>query len=210
MIFVSSFRPYDGCPEEVWENQIAANRSWNRIAEKIFYFNDRDPRMASDKTMFLPTQGRPAIKTMAAFCGQLAGWSAILNADIVIPQSFRRVEDVLLAGDKACAVSKRYNMVEGDPSTGKVTDNGLDFFAANAPVWKLAGETIADDYRLGRIIWDTWMVNFFMFKFGNFCYDITPSRVVFHPIHDGRQDQNWDYNKNDEILKKNNWPFHEI
>jgi hypothetical protein len=160
--------------------------------------------------MFLPTKGKPTIKAMAAFCGQLAGWSCILNADIVVPQNFRRVEDVLLAGDKACAISKRYNMVDDDQSAAKITDNGLDFFAANAPVWKLAAETINDDYRMGRIVWDTWMVNFFMFKFGNYCHDITPSRVVFHPLHDGRTDQNWEFNKNDEVLKKNNWPFHEI
>ncbi len=89
-------------------------------------------------------------------------------------------------------------------------DLGLDFFAATPTVWKAAAEKIPAEFTLGRIAWDNWMLNFFMSEFGNYCFDITPSRVVFHPQHEDREDQNWDFPKKDPYIVRNNWPFHVI
>ena len=211
MIAVSSFRPFDGCPENIWQQQIAANRSWTSLFQRIFYFNQRDQRMTSAKTAFLPTNGKPAIKTMAAFCAGLNDWSCIVNADIVIPSNFRRVEEQLRGQPAGCAVSRRYTLPpDGDTASARLTDLGLDFFAATPVVWKAVAEEIPAGFRLGRIVWDNWLVNFFMAKFGNHCYDLTPSRVVFHPLHENREDQTWDFPKDDPYLLKNNWPFHSI
>ena len=211
MIFVSSFRPFKNCPPEIWDQQVTANRSWVQVVPQVFYFNEREPRMADAKVAFLPTQGKPSIKQMAAFCAGLNDWSAIINADIYVPQSFRRAEDALRGRQSGCAISRRYTLdSSGDPSTGALRDNGLDFFAATPSVWKLAAEKIDPGFTLGRIVWDNWMLNFFMAEFGNYCYDLTPARVIFHPTHQDRVDQNWDVPKADPYLQKNNWPFHSI
>lgn len=215
MIIISSFRPYEGCPPAIWEQQTAANRSWVRIFDQIIYFNDAEPRMAaSNKVMFLPTTGKPSIKKIVKFASGLNDWSAIVNADIVIPSNFRRVEDALRGRPAACAISRRYTLTpDGDTTAAQLApgDNGLDFFAATPAVWKLAAEKIPDGFCLGRIVWDTWMLNFFMGEFGNHCYDVTPARVVFHPQHEDRTDQNWDFPKTDPYLTKHGfWPFHSI
>lgn len=212
MIFLSSFRPQANCPDEIWEHQIAANRSWTRVAESIFYFNKLDLNLRSTKTAFIGnSDDKPSIRQLAAFAGGMNSWVAILNADIVIPQAFRRVEDAIRSRACACVVSRRYNIaVDGDQSQAKVTDHGLDFFAATPHVWKAVANEIPDDFKMGRIVWDNWLINFFMLHYGNFCYDITPARVVFHPLHEHREDQNWEFNKNDPVLRKNNWPFHSI
>ena len=214
MIIVSSFRPHDDCPKANWEQQIAANRSWTKLFPQICYFNNRDQRMSSSKTMFLPTKGKPSIKTMATFCGKLTDWSAIVNADIVIPSNFRRVEDAMRGRPCACAISKRYTLPsDGDPAGAQMVagDLGLDFFAATPEVWKKAGEAIPKEFTLGRIVWDNWILKFFMSEYGNYCHDLTPSRVIFHPQHEGRVDQNWEFPKDDPYLKKrDNWPFHVI
>jgi hypothetical protein len=49
-----------------------------------------------------------------------------------------------------------------------------------------------------------------MLNFGNFCYDLTDSKICLHPLHDGRADQTWDCPRNNEIMRKNQWPFHSL
>jgi hypothetical protein len=213
MLIISSFRPHDGCPAEIWEQQLAANRSWQLIAPQIFYFNQPDARLRSKKTAFLPTKGKPSIKAMTAFCGGLNDWSAIVNADIVIPLNFRRVEEQLRGRGGACAICRRYTLPpDGNPAKAVLlnTDRGLDLLAAAPNVWKAASERIPPEFCMGRIVWDNWMVNFFMSEFGNHCYDLTPSKVCLHPQHEGRVDQNWRFPMDNPMLKKNNWPFHVV
>ena len=211
MIAVSSFRPFDGCPKTIWQHQITANRSWERIFNQIFYFNDRDQRMHSAKTVFLPCKEKPTIKAIAGFCGGLNDWSCLVNADIIIPPNFRRVEEALRSNLAGCAVSRRWTVLEdGDTSKARLVDYGLDFFAATPMIWKKVAEKIPTDFRLGRIVFDNWLVNFFMSEFGNYCYDVTGSRVVFHPQHEDRVDRNWSWPKDDPILARNSWPFHAI
>lgn len=169
--------------------------------------------MRSAQTVFLPTAGKPSIKNLANFCGALNDWSCIINADIVLTQQFRRMEDQLRSHQAACCVSRRYQLPpDGDTGAASLqpADHGLDFFAATPAVWRAAGAKIDPAYSLGRNLWDNWMVNFFMAEFGNFCFDLTPARVIFHPQHEDRVDQNWDAPKDDPILKRNNWPFHSI
>ena len=123
MIIVSSFRPFETCSNTVWLQQEAANRSWVRLFDRIFYFNHSDPRMKSAKTAFLPTNGKPSIKKMAAFGGGLNDWSCLVNADIVIPQNFRRVEEALRGQPAGCAVSRRYTLpADGDTATARLTE----------------------------------------------------------------------------------------
>jgi hypothetical protein len=236
---ISSYRPFDGCSPEIWENQITANRSWmNAVgsektpknqfssdkafenpvgtSERIFYFNERDQRMSSAKTVFLPFRSKPPIKTMARFAAGLGGWTALINADIILTLNFRRVELELNNKLAACAVSRRFTLVRttgpiiADYSNARITDNGVDFFAATPKVWEKVAADMPPEFLLGKTAWDRYLVNFFMLHFGNYCYDLTDSKICLHPLHEDRADQTWDCPHNNEIMRKNQWPFHSL
>lgn len=239
MNILSSYKVFDACPPKIWENQIVANRSWlNSVAsektpknqfssdaafenpvgtqERIFYFNERDQRMSSAKTIFLPHKTKPTVKSMAGFAAGLGGWTALINADIILTLNFSRVEKELLNKLAACAVSKRFTVIRttgpiiADYSAARVTDNGVDFFAATPAVWQKVADDIPPEFLFGKKGFDTYLVNHFMLNFGNFCYDLTDSKICLHPLHNDRSDQNWDVPRNNEVMRKNNWPFHSL
>ena len=239
MTLLSSYRPFTGCPDAIWENQTVANRSWlNAVAaektpknqfssdvafenpvgtqERIFYFNERDQRMSSAKTVFLPFKSKPPVKTMAQFAAGLGGWSALVNADIILTLNFRRVERELNNKLAACAVSRRFTVIRttgpiiADYSAARVTDNGVDFFAATPKVWERVAADMPPKFLFGKKYFDAWLVNYFMLNFGNFCYDFTDSKICLHPLHEDRTDQNWEPPRDNEVMRKNQWPFHSL
>lgn len=188
MIAVSSFRPLDEDPE-YRDNQIAAHRTWQAHFERIVYFNPPDTRLDSTSTGFrILANDFPTIRELCHYCGYGSSWCAILNADIVIGQLFRLVESKLMTVRARCAVSARWNF---DPKVGthdaRVTDNGLDFFAAAPDIWRRAASEVPPCFRIGHNLWDTWMLGFFKRVAGQHCWDITRQRVIFHPIHGGRR-----------------------
>lgn len=193
MILVTSARPFDQDPTgEYTRNQLAAKCSWERVADAIVYFNDFEPRLASPKTRFIPSEQFPRIMDMAEVCAMQPGWTAIVNSDIVLGPKFPIVEHKLKHKQATCAASWRY---EFDPARGIESaasdrlphDNGVDFFAATQPVWKKIYEAVDERLRIGCIFWDTWLMSFFAtFEMSHY-WDISPARVIFHPRHDGRK-----------------------
>lgn len=188
MIFVSSARPFNQDPSgEYTRNQLAAKHSWDSVASAIVYFNDYEPKLANNKTWFINSEPYPRILDLCEFCACQNEWCAILNADIVIGSNFPSVEAKLKARKATCASSWRYNF---DPAigiqSGVKNDNGIDFFAATPEVWRIAYDLCQEQLRLGSGYWDGWMLSVFgTFAAAGF-WNLTASRVIFHPNHNGR------------------------
>lgn len=185
-------------------NQLRAKESWNRYAQSIVYFNDPQPQLASPKTWFIDSEPYPRIKDILEFCIEQDDWCAILNADIVLGPKFPAVEAKLKAKNATCASSWRFNF---DPArgieSGVHNDNGIDFFAATPEVWGMAYELCQEELRLGSGYWDGWMLS----VFGTFSplgfYNITPSKVIYHPNHGNRvHGPHFDITK----IKIHQWP----
>lgn len=188
MILLSSIRQFskDGTGE-YQRNQLAAKATWERVASKIVYFSAREPSLDSTKTIWIPSDEYPQILTLCEFAGQQNEWCAILNADIVLAQHFPIVEAKLKARKAMCASSWRYNF---DPAvgidSGVKDDEGLDFFAAVPAVWQKDYELVDERLRLGSGFWDSHTLSVFCTFFASNFWNITNSRVIFHPRHGGR------------------------
>lgn len=189
MIFVSSLRNFTDPASEYGRNQIAAFKSWSKVAEAIVYFNATpQPEMESPITCWLPSEEYPRIMDMAECCASQPGWSCIINADIVVTPHISSVEQKLKHRKAIAASSWRHTF---DPARGleprQRTDNGLDFFMATPEFWRKVYAAIPESLRIGTQMWDQWMLAFFsMYAVSGF-YDITPSRCICHPNHEGRK-----------------------
>ncbi len=187
MIAVSSFRPWTDPDGEYAVNQTAAFKSWKQHFETIVYLNDPQLELVSEKTVFMNSEPFPRIVDLAEVCVHHSGWSAIINADIVIGPNFPLAYSKLKSKKGCAAASWRY---EFDPAFGitdaRVVDNGLDFFAATQEIWQLVYLKCPEELRLGSQCWDTWMLSFFATFAMHGFFDITPSRVVHHPKHGSR------------------------
>lgn len=201
MIFVSTARPFTKDPtQEYARNQLAAKASWEQVATAIVYFGDPEPRLASPITRFIPSEPFPFLVDLVNFCAdQTDEWCVILNADIWIAPNFKRVGEKLKSKRALAASSWRWNF---DPAVGvepcERTDNGLDFFAAAPGAWEMLFQAMkapspqgaADSptqLRLGTQQWDSWCLGAFNKLFANIgFYDITNTKCVRHPIHQGR------------------------
>lgn len=201
MIAVSSFKPTEKCTPEVIYNQAAAAESWDDAFDKIIYVNP-SPVAQCGKANYVDPEGeRPTIKQLAELASKETGWVAILNADIFILPKMELLEKMLYKVGAACGVSRRW-----DPIQGRVIDGGLDFFCALPHVWGTVAERIPKEFTIGRIVWDTWMLNYMAKMYSGVFYDLTPWAFVYHPKHEGREDQNWDWPRDDKFLKTNHWP----
>lgn len=141
---------------------------------------------------------------LCEYCAYQEGWSAILNADIVIGPRWPHVEATLEAKKAKCASSWRFNF---DPDKGIASgvhnDNGIDFFAAVPEVWAHAYNICQEELRLGSGYWDGWMLSVFGTFFASGFWNLTPSKVINHPIHSGRiHGPNFDITK----IKIYQWP----
>lgn len=188
MIAISSLRPITHEPTEHNANQGAAWASWQQVFSAIFYFNPNEASLASDKTRFLHWEPFPRILDLARVAYGCDDWCVLLNADIIVPVHFSLAEEALKKNGAICASSWRF---EFDPNIGihpsRVTDNGLDFFAATPEMWGRVASACPKQLRIGTQWFDTWLLAFFSTVGGDRFYDLTPSRVVLHPKHGGRQ-----------------------
>jgi hypothetical protein len=171
-----------GRSDEYDRNQLAAKASWDKYFDQIVYLNDYEPELASPKTMFVPHEPFARICDIAAMCAAQTDWCCIINADIVLAHTFRRMEATL-----------KRKSYEFDPNDGidkgKVPDHdfGLDFFAAVPNIWKQVGEICPSELRHGCIRWDAWLLSFFNAVACSGFYSVTNHRCIFHPRHDGRK-----------------------
>lgn len=180
MIAVSSYKPFESS-HAVAANQIAAKNSWEDAFDCIVYFGKENPALASDKTIFVESEEFPKIKKMMEMCVTLGDWSCIINSDIVVDPKFRIVEEKLKAGRFQSALSFRFQM-----PMNQVIDYGMDIFCCTPPIWARAMIEIPDKFRIGHILWDTWMMGFLMNITNKQVADFTPAHVIFHPHHEDR------------------------
>jgi len=188
VIVISSFRPFDlDETGEYRRNQLAAFKSWQAVATKIFYFNNPEPLLDSPKTVFIPSERYVRLLDLIELAAMQEDWCAIVNADIIIGRNFPIVEAKLKARGAQCATSWRYNF---DPdkgtNSGVHNDNGLDFFAGIPKVWQKGYELVDDRLYIGSTGWDSWALSLFCTFFQQTFFNITPTKVIFHPNHGGR------------------------
>lgn len=200
MICISSFRPFNQCSEDIKQNQLRAFKSWLFAFEEITYFNLPEVGVQSCKTRFVPCSGKPTIRNIAQVASLARSWVAIVNADIVVTEKIIGVEHRLKEQECKCFISRRY-----DTKTGMILDEGLDIFGAVPEVWRAVALRVPKELTLGRILWDTWMLSYFVANYGRKCADISPAKCIFHPQHAERRDQNIDP-IDDKYLKQWYWP----
>ena len=182
MIAVSSFRPMLE-DDEVTRNQISAAQTWWDAFDQIIYLGDFDARLSAENVCFFPCEGKPTIRQLAQVCSKQQGWTCIVNADIHIANGFRRIQPALEARQARAAVSWRFQFDGKFCEQGMQDDWGDDWFAAKQDIWEAAARAVPDHFFLGRILWDTWMLGFFASHAWGRLYDISPSRMIFHPRH---------------------------
>lgn len=181
---ISSFRPL-GEDLEYDRNQLAAKASWDNIFDEIIYFNRPEPRLETKRTFFIGDDTHPAIREVCHVAGMQTDWACIVNADILVCDNLLRVLPVARARKAWALVSYRWQPAGN--GTYKVTDNGLDFFAALPPIWKQAEKACPERLWLGHQQWDTWMIGFLNSVAPQHFFDITRWQAVYHPQHGGRR-----------------------
>lgn len=205
---ISSHKPFHKSAE-VAQNQICAHQSWNIVFSRIIYLGNHEPELASPKTEFLPRDTVPTIREMAELASTLQDWSALVNADIVVDSRLFYVEHKLKAMRAECAMSRRW---EFDPATmnfhaATIKDLGLDFFCASPAIWRRVAVEIPDEFLIGHILFDTWLLSFFMQIAPRYCYDLSPCRLVFHPKHEHRDDQSTPADVGRDVIARIRWPM---
>lgn len=184
MILVSTAKPHPQDAEYA-ANQKVAFLSWLPVASKIVYFGEMEPDLNSDKTRFVPSEPFPKLKPVAEFAAKQPGEEliVILNADIVLTHCAGLLSQAMREQRVSAATSKRLTICPGDLKRSKVTDSGLDIFAARPMVWKQAAAVMPEWLRFGHIQWDTWLIGFFNLTLRRNVANFTDWRCVFHPAH---------------------------
>jgi hypothetical protein len=209
VILVSSLRPADGCPPEIWRNQLKALASWEDTGNQVVYFNQ--PQFPDLKVKFVASSEKPRIATLARYCENQNDWSGIVNADIILGPTWPAVEQAIRSSGAKCAISRRWTFPDPEQSElgddpfedAALTDQGLDVFCARPEVWKDVAKFVPRQFTLGRILFDTWLMSFFVHNFR--CADFTDARVIFHPSHENRGDQSM-LRSSDSYLDIVRWP----
>lgn len=187
MIAITSVRNLNRCTPEILSNQLGANESWNRVFDHIIIFGNKDKRIDSGITTFIPGDDWPKIKSMMLFASLLKDWACIINADIVVSPDLFKVEKQLRDKRASCAMSYRYQFDPVNPLVEKkVVDNGLDIFCAVPQVWKEASRDVPEAFRIGHQQWDTWTIGYFNSHFYTGFFDFTPAKCIYHPKHESR------------------------
>lgn len=188
LVAVSSFRALDDSAE-VAANQLRAKRSWDLVFDRIILFGDRDERLASPVTEFVPCEDFPHIAAMVWVASKQTVPACILNADIVVAPNLKELVNKAWAKNVLALTSQR---LEFDPATedyfrARVVDMGADFFCAKPEVWKQAYKEIPRQFRISHQQWDNWMLNFLWHTCRRRFVDITTLGPIFHPKHEGRK-----------------------
>lgn len=188
MIALSSFRPLAQCSVSRQHDFIIAKLSWDVVFDQIHYFNALEPQLATSSTIFIAREQpdeRPSIALMAEHAAQLPGWTALINADIIVSKKLSLMPFILDGQHVCCALSRRWRT----PSDNQPIDWGLDFFLAKSMVWKTVAAQVPKDFLMGKIRWDTWLCSFWCHRYDTHCADLTASRLIYHYDHNERGDQ---------------------
>lgn len=206
MIALSSYAPMSRAPE-IARNQLVAKSTWDKTFSAIVYFNPVEERFVNANTGFTGQTERPSIRQMAEYAAEQNGWVAIINADVVVAMKMVGIDSVLNSQKVWCGMSRRLEFdPTGPPRKGRLVDLGLDFFFARPSVWALVASEIPDDFTIGRQQWDTWVLSFFIIHGGEYCVDLTPSNLIWHPKHDNRLDFHLKRPPGDTYLDRVSWP----
>lgn len=196
MIVISSFRQFGEDPE--WDaNQLRAYRSWMMFAERIYLFNKPESILKNSKVQFIDCEEFPRIKDMVALASkQHRRIVMICNGDICVDPNIKRIEVKLMVSHACCASSRRWHFTPTEGGgIGEASlmdkdgrdDRGRDVFIARANIWGRIAMEIPDKYRIGHGRWDAFMTDIFRQHWNDRFVDFTSSRLIFHPIHEGRR-----------------------
>lgn len=183
MTALSSFRPHRDSGE-YRQNQIRAKNSWEPIFKNIIYFGHLEPELTSPKTEFIPYDGWPFIREMAEIASKLNGYTAIINADIVIEPELSTVVAIMERTGIVAATSMRRDL-----ETREIlfNDKGRDIFILNQRWWKRVADKVPRSCRIGHFEWDSWMIGFLCYEAKTKFADFSQVKCVFHPKHGGRK-----------------------
>lgn len=197
MICISSYRPRDQS-ETIFQLQVTAKKTWDKVFQEIVYFGAPNEALETPRTKFIECDSKPRIKDMAQVASRSFSWAAIINADIQVSERAKHLDRVLNMYKAACGFSFRI------PVGGtEKKDLGLDVFFARGDIWVDVAQQIPDVFQMGKIQWDTWLASFFMTHWPVECYDLSPSKLFFHPEHGERGDQHLVIS--DPYLKNMRW-----
>jgi hypothetical protein len=189
MNVISSHRPMAE-DSEIARNQKLAHRTWEMWARNITYFGPKEFELQSPKTTFVESEQFPHIVDLMNAAAFQRGFTAIMNADIVVKPDIRKLERMMMLRGKLCASSRRYHF---DPNTCDWAaaelgdDRGRDIFIARWDIWRDAARWIPPELRIGNARWDAWVTDYFRAKHNDAFLDFTNMRIVFHPIHGSRK-----------------------
>lgn len=187
MIACSSHRPHSKDATYA-TNQIAAHASWARVFKMIFYFGQPEEALMDAQTRFARIQGGdgwPTIREMISFLAGQPDWAVLVNADIIVTEKLKGVVRHMEQRGIPAATSRRWQF-KASMDDADVTDRGLDIFIAKPWLWQSLSKEIPTGYRFGHCEWDTWVLGKLMQRTHWKMGDFTPSRCVFHPVHEGR------------------------
>lgn len=189
MIAISSFKPF-GKSAAIADNQRRAKASWDKVFSRVIYVGkwiepELDTHISADKwstTTWAHSEDFPTISELVALATKQTEWSCLINADIVVSTNIIYVERELNRLKAQSAISRRWQLPEN-----RVVDMGLDWFAATPELWQAIYPHVPKNFRIGHILWDTWMLSAFT-GIGDprRSYDITACRTIFHPKHEDR------------------------
>lgn len=190
MVAISSLKPVKDGP--IFINQGNAAKSWFPLFDKIFYFSETDLGWTKKtyreevwtNLAWVNWTERPTIKKMAELAQHQKEWSCLINADIIVSPRIKQAEDALNRLGANCAFSRRIP-VDGFYSV----DLGLDFFCAKPEVWRVVAQIIPEQFLIGKQQWDTWLMSFLAHNYPETFYDLSPSKLIYHPNHEDRGDQ---------------------
>ena len=202
---VTSHRPFKDS-FEIARNQLRARDSWLSAFDNITYLGPRQQSLQARGVRFINSEPFPRIRDMASVCAEQHGWSVIINADIVVSPKLPMVEMALDRRRATCALSQRYEFRGENLDLAVVLDCGIDFFAAVQPVWQRCAKEFPDWLRIGSPEWDSVMLAFFQTDYLQTCYDLTPSRLIFHPHHGDRKHQAVSGERGSRYFGGSGWP----
>lgn len=181
MVAIASLRKLSDCAE-IAENQLRAWESWQTVFDEILYFGEAEAQLASPKTVFVESEDFPKISAILTAAGYSEDYACVLNADIIVrPQLADALHEVVARGGR-CAMSSRVNF-----GPGAAPDFGLDFFMAEPEIWTAAAKKVPPFYRIGHNSWDNWVLSYLNCRYGQWFWDISARRCIWHPVHGNRK-----------------------
>lgn len=194
MICVSTFRPHKKDAQYAL-NQSRAVDSWRGIFSYIYLIGEPEPDLEYPCVTFISGDDFPHIKDMVKLLAINDGWGAWINCDIIVDggrllQVMRQMD---IRGYQACT-SQRWQYEPDDwPDLSKALvpqgDYGLDIFITHGAIWGDMYSKINPDLRKAGMVYDTWMTGYLWTTLGFGYRNFTGYRCVFHPRHEGRQQE---------------------